>query len=109
MLTYVVRLRKIIEYVTFVFSSFTFGDDCNNNHCKVNVERCFVAADIDECELNICDQICTNHLGSYSCSCYNGYRLVNDTRCVAEGRFNVMTNSYGTFARCRSTEANLDI
>ena len=69
---------------------------------RVNVERCFVAADIDECELNICEQLCTNLRGSYRCSCYNGYRLVNDTRCVAEGRFNMMTNSYRTFARCRS-------
>jgi len=74
----------------------------------VSVECCFVAADIDECELNICDQLCTNLLGSYSCSCHDGYNLVGSTRCDPAGRFDLMTNSYGTFACCMSTEADLD-
>jgi len=51
-------------------------------------------SDIDECEMNPCDQLCTNSLGSYSCSCYDGYQLVNDTRCIAEG-MQLMRNRYG--------------
>lgn len=32
--------------------------------------------DIDECETNItrCEQECTNTIGSYSCSCFDGYQ-----------------------------------
>jgi len=52
---------------------------------------CFVS-DIDECETNPCDQLCTNNLGSYSCSCYSGYQLVNDSRCIAEGQ--LLANRY---------------
>ena len=31
--------------------------------------------DIDECAVNIddCDQLCVNDLGSYHCECYTGY------------------------------------
>jgi len=43
-------------------------------------------SDVDECEMNTCDQLCTNFVGSYNCSCYSGYRLENDTKCVAEGQ-----------------------
>ena len=49
------------------------------------LKRCFVA-DIDECELDTCDQLCTNLVGSYSCGCHSGYQLVNNTECVAEGQ-----------------------
>ena len=39
--------------------------------------------DIDECaELTSgCDQICTNTIGSFQCSCYPGYDLINGTTC----------------------------
>ena len=36
--------------------------------------------DIDECreETDGCGQICSNTVGSYTCGCYNGYRLATD-------------------------------
>ena len=38
--------------------------------------------DIDECEnLFPCQQICTNTLGSYQCSCNSGY-LVDGNMCI---------------------------
>jgi len=45
-------------------------------------------SDIDECdqENTICDQLCTNLVGSYNCNCHNGYQLVNGTKCDAEGQ-----------------------
>jgi len=49
------------------------------------LQICFLS-DIDECALNYCDQRCTNLVGNYSCSCYDGYRLENDTTCIAEGQ-----------------------
>jgi hypothetical protein len=38
--------------------------------------------DIDECmeDTDGCQQICTNSIGSYSCSCNIGYRLASDNR-----------------------------
>ena len=37
-----------------------------------------VLADIDECNLNICQQQCTDTIGSYTCSCRSGYTLSAD-------------------------------
>ncbi|KAK1368527.1 wall-associated receptor kinase-like 10 [Heracleum sosnowskyi] len=42
--------------------------------------------DIDECadeEKNSCDQICTNSVGSYNCSCRSGYYW-NDNKCISK-------------------------
>eukprot|EP01125_Pyxidicula_operculata_P003314 TRINITY_DN1390_c0_g2_i3.p1 TRINITY_DN1390_c0_g2~~TRINITY_DN1390_c0_g2_i3.p1 ORF type:complete len:1797 (+),score=397.91 TRINITY_DN1390_c0_g2_i3:489-5879(+) len=40
--------------------------------------------DIDECALHIdnCQQNCTNTIGSFVCSCVEGYSLVNGSACV---------------------------
>ena len=45
----------------------------------------FFVADIDECDTNPCDQLCTNTVGSYSCGCYEGYELDNNNKCIAQG------------------------
>ena len=39
--------------------------------------------DFDECvnKTSGCNQICTNTLGSYNCSCFSGYQLKNKTYC----------------------------
>ena len=37
--------------------------------------------DVDECNdtaLNYCDHYCMNSIGSYNCSCDDGYRLSSD-------------------------------
>ena len=40
--------------------------------------------DIDECAHDgYCDQLCSNTPDDYSCDCYAGYKLVNDTHCVS--------------------------
>ena len=42
----------------------------------------FMAIDIDECAENIsrCNQECNNTLGSFQCSCQDGYQLGLDER-----------------------------
>eukprot|EP00043_Microstomoeca_roanoka_P014249 m.140633 g.140633 ORF g.140633 m.140633 type:complete len:1712 (+) comp15967_c0_seq1:231-5366(+) len=37
--------------------------------------------DVDECAYNVCDQTCTNTLGSFTCSCLSGYVAVSATEC----------------------------
>ena len=37
-------------------------------------------SDIDECTENPCEQSCTNTIGSFTCSCNNGYVLDEDGR-----------------------------
>lgn len=44
---------------------------------------CFlIALDYDECKTasHGCQQICTNKYGSYSCMCFNGYKLNSDNK-----------------------------
>ena len=65
--------------------------------------------DFDECvnKTSGCNQICTNTLGSYNCSCFSGYVLQNRTYCgdideCASSAHNchaeaVCTNVPGTF------------
>ena len=47
--------------------------------------------DVNECHTSNggCDQICYNTVGSYTCSCGNGYRLQNDNH-TCEGKKNIM-------------------
>ena len=42
----------------------------------------FYSLDINECELNTdgCDHSCSNTIGSYTCSCRDGYTLAADGR-----------------------------
>ena len=45
----------------------------NYNIIMVNVN-----ADINECETNVCEQLCNNFDGGYSCDCNSGYTLAED-------------------------------
>ena len=52
-------------------------------------------ADIDECEEHIsgCNHNCTNTIGSYNCSCYDGFKFSNDSIVFCEGMQNSSTLS----------------
>lgn len=44
----------------------------------------FFLVDRNECEeWGYCDQLCTNTEGSYSCSCFPGYELLDRARCAS--------------------------
>ena len=46
-----------------------------------------VITDIDECQegTHLCNQTCTNTIGSYICQCYDGYTLgIDRTSCVGK-------------------------
>lgn len=51
---------------------------------NVAFNRVSVLADRDECqEWGYCDQLCANTEGSYTCSCYPGFDLVDNKNCIA--------------------------
>ena len=40
----------------------------------------FSCLDLDECRSGICQHLCTNQIGGYSCSCQSGYKLATNGR-----------------------------
>ena len=46
-------------------------------------------ADIDECATNAstCEQVCTNTIGGFLCSCFDGYRLNVSDNSTCDGEF----------------------
>ena len=46
----------------------------------------FMPTDIDECELGYCNHFCNNTVGSFICSCQDGYALQDDNR-ICVGKF----------------------
>lgn len=62
----------------------------------------FYLTDINECEtFGICDQICTDIPGSYTCSCGRNYVLQEDRRsCIFKGiRFSFIKYIRYTFVK----------
>ena len=52
---------------------------------KIGIKRLslILFTDIDECELGYCEQQCNNTIGSYYCTCREGYYLGNDILLLA--------------------------
>jgi len=51
-----------------------------------------MSVDITECDelVNVCHN-CTNTVGSYSCSCDNGYNLINGSVCKGIINYHLMS------------------
>lgn len=94
---------------------------CNDKKCShlcmvdevTNATRCYcppgytimnetICTDFDECEdnkiTNFCSQKCINHVGSYSCDCYDGYELINSS-CHVKGESPILYYSTGNEIR----------
>ena len=84
-------------------------DSGNSCLCTYPTERRFynetslVCSDIDECEdeSTICEGICVNTFGSYTCSCGDGYVNVNETTCNDVNE--CMTANGGCSQNCTNT------
>ena len=56
------------------------------SHSKVHIKlikKHFSVPDVDECSLKektVCDEVCTNKVGSFYCSCFTGKILENNGR-----------------------------
>ena len=66
-------------------------------------ETSFVCSDVNECEdgSTVCQGNCTNTIGSYTCSCRDGYTNVNDTTCSDVNE--CMTANGGCEQNCTNT------
>ena len=67
-------------------SDQTILDTLDGCGCEVGFSlssNCSVCEDLNECETNNgdCEQNCVNTIGSHSCTCNHGYRLVNTSFC----------------------------
>lgn len=59
-----------------------FECQCNEGY-KTNPKDPLLCADVDECALHPrpCSQVCRNTIGSYICSCTDGFAIHNGTGC----------------------------
>lgn len=77
---------------------------CESGFELVEMQRCFgrvlrlqnvpthslitlcIYTDVDECTegVHMCEQVCENSVGSYQCSCFDGYILQNTFTCQGE-------------------------
>ena len=66
-------------------------------------ETSFVCSDVNECEdgSTVCQGNCTNTIGSYTCSCRDGYANVNETTCSDVNE--CMTANGGCEQNCTNT------
>ncbi|XP_055513402.1 LOW QUALITY PROTEIN: complement C1r-A subcomponent-like [Leucoraja erinacea] len=62
-----------------------FSSDFSNQQPYTGFHIYYEAVDVDECSQDpasqpVCDQICHNTIGSYTCDCWRGYSLRDDGR-----------------------------
>ena len=82
------KSRMILDPV--LVRNYPSVDIFNIDYCSLILHKYIffiIIIDVDECIHNIsgCNQNCTNTNGSYFCSCYPGYEILNDNRtCVGK-------------------------
>lgn len=74
-LTLVTQLKVGVNVTTIVCYSYNTSDCLDRNECE---------------EWGFCDQRCANTEGSYTCSCYPGYQLLDKARCVSPNSNNLL-------------------
>ena len=64
--------------------------------------------DIDECSEGTsgCSQLCTNTIGSYTCTCDNGYQLTNDNHTCTDIDECTLNNNGGCEQTCHNTDGS---
>ena len=65
------------------------GEKCSGWFTFINIFYliCF-CIDVNECENGtICEQECINIIGSFTCACFTGFELINDTHCTGIMQF----------------------
>ena len=105
-------------YMPSITTPGTCGKLTNNPYNYINVLLIFVIPPSplfaerpgddpppqDPCLSRDCDQICNNTVGVAECSCYAGFRLVDDVSCRDINE--CATNNGGCYHRCHNTEGD---
>ena len=63
--------------------------------------------DINQCQENPCEQICTDLEGGYECSCREGYQLLPGGRCTGELEGVLCNSNFDQFSVSTVTDLNL--
>ncbi|XP_078655667.1 uncharacterized protein LOC144902242 [Branchiostoma floridae x Branchiostoma belcheri] len=69
--------------------------DMNVCECEPGWEGGDCRHDVDECwyETHVCHHNCHNNDGCYTCSCDDGFQLINSTHCVNSTTFNISSTT----------------
>uniref|UniRef100_A0A8C9RHE7 Thrombomodulin n=1 Tax=Scleropages formosus TaxID=113540 RepID=A0A8C9RHE7_SCLFO len=69
-----------------------------------------VCVDINECEMDACDQSCDNTFGSFSCSCYKGYYMDDGGMCrLVDGGLTTPTYSDSSTPTVKQTPGDASL
>ncbi|XP_019614687.1 PREDICTED: uncharacterized protein LOC109462574 [Branchiostoma belcheri] len=84
--------------------TYVRSDNCGDGSCCWSGHKIYCCIpDIDECATNNggCQQICTNTIGSFYCSCGEGFLLGPDrSTCFGEGYYGISCHWEGTAPFC---------
>ncbi|KAH9523872.1 hypothetical protein Btru_047284, partial [Bulinus truncatus] len=77
-------LTELVKNINEFFLTLDINEcfltlDINECFLTLDINECFLTLDINECSLKMCPQDCINTVGSYNCTCFSGYQLVNGT------------------------------
>ena len=82
-------MQELVLVILFAFVSSKVVFTDFNKYATNNVINS--TTDFNECVTNNgnCGQICTNTVGSFTCSCYSGYMLNADARTCSGNSFSI--------------------
>ena len=67
-----------------------------------------ILSDINECSEGVsdCSHLCTNSIGSYTCTCHNGYQLTNDNHTCSDIDECSINDNGGCEQTCHNTNGS---
>ena len=74
-----------LTVVYVILAGLETGVEQVSSSLLLYVYTCTLLIDINECSLFVCNQICVNTQGSYTCDCNIGYQFKNDNS-TCEGK-----------------------
>ena len=88
-----VCINQVGSYYCQCNNGYTLDDDghgCTGMIVLITLNVYITTIDIDECITNNggCEQMCTNTIGSFNCSCTDGYNLKSGKVCAGKINFN---------------------
>ncbi|XP_071998608.1 uncharacterized protein [Engystomops pustulosus] len=85
----------------FMTGTTTPACQCTSGYTPDSKQSNKMCIDINECDLNICEQFCSNTIGGYMCTCKDGYSTDSSspTKCIKN---NYCKNSPCVYGQCQN-------